>query len=149
MFIRFQQSDRQHDQYLNNHSFIRLPVRSAQCNIGTEKNPDSSVLQKYDVDNYSHGYDQSKEAFNALTKMIFFNRIYQNMISNHLNDGDNNAFFYVFDMRYQKIFERAQPNKVDFNFSENVAAGTNGYPLVLTKKLISINSDGQRHFALI
>ena len=44
MFIGFQQSDRKHDQYLKNHISMRLPVRNAQCNIGTEKYPVSSIL---------------------------------------------------------------------------------------------------------
>ena len=37
IFLGFQQSDRQHDQNLNNDIFNRPPVISAQCIIGTEK----------------------------------------------------------------------------------------------------------------
>ena len=40
----FQQSDRQHDQNLNNDTFYRPPVTSAQCIIGIEKYPDSAIL---------------------------------------------------------------------------------------------------------
>ena len=109
MFIGFQQSDRKHDQFLKNHIFIRLPVRSAQCNIGTKKYPVSSILLNYDDDKYSQGYDQIKEAFIALTK----HDIFQPYISEHdiksSNDGDNNGFiFYVFDIGYQKKFECPQ-----------------------------------------
>ena len=37
IFIVFQQNDREHDQNLNNYTFCRLPVTSAQCIFGTEK----------------------------------------------------------------------------------------------------------------
>ena len=53
---------------------------------------------------------------------------------------------YVFDIRYQKKLQCAQPIKVDFKFSENLPAGTYGYGLVLANKLVSISSDGQHHF---
>ena len=37
IIVGFQESDRQHDQKLNNDTFYRPPVISAQCIIGTEK----------------------------------------------------------------------------------------------------------------
>ena len=37
IFVAFQQNDRQHDQNLNNDTFVRLPVISAQVVIGTER----------------------------------------------------------------------------------------------------------------
>ena len=67
-FIAFQQMERQNDQNLNNDTFYRMPVTSAQCIIGTEKYPDISILLNYDDDEYSQGYGQIKEAFIALTK---------------------------------------------------------------------------------
>ena len=68
IIIGFQQQDRQASQNLNNDTFCRLPVVSAQCIIGTEKYPDAGILLKYDDDDYSQGYHQIKEAFKALTK---------------------------------------------------------------------------------
>ena len=68
IIIGFQQRDRQDSQNLNNDTFCRLPVVSAQCNIGTEKYPDAGILLNYDDDDYSQGYHQIKEAFRALTK---------------------------------------------------------------------------------
>ena len=68
IFVAFQQNDRQHDQNLNNDTFVRLPVISAQVVIGTERYPDSAILLNYDDDEYSQGYGQIKEAFRALTK---------------------------------------------------------------------------------
>ena len=63
IYVAFQQHDRQHDQNLNNDTFYRMPVTSAQCIIGIENNPDSAILLNYDDDNYSQGYGQIKEAF--------------------------------------------------------------------------------------
>ena len=65
------------------------------------------------------------------------------------DDNDIGYKFYVFDIRFQKNLESAQPIKVEFKFSENIPAGIYGYALVLTNKLVSISSDGQRHFGLI
>ena len=46
MFIGFQERDRLDSQNLNNDSFYRLPVTSAQRITGTEKNPDASIFFK-------------------------------------------------------------------------------------------------------
>ena len=72
IYVVFQQSDRQHDQKLNNDTFYRMPVTSAQCINGTENNPDSALLMNYNDDDYSQGYAQIKEDFRALTKDILF-----------------------------------------------------------------------------
>ena len=53
---------------------------------------------------------------------------------------------YVFDIRYQKKLQSAQPIKADFKFSEKIPAGTYGYALVFANKLVNIISDGQHHF---
>ena len=66
--MAFQLNDRQHDQNINNDTFVRLPVISAQVVIGTERYPDSAILINSDDDDYSQGYGQIKEAFKALTK---------------------------------------------------------------------------------
>ena len=60
--IGFQRGDRQNSQNLNIDTFCRLPIVSAQCIIGTEENPDISILLNYDDDDYSQGYAQIKEA---------------------------------------------------------------------------------------
>ena len=88
IFVGFQQNDRQHDQNLNNDTFVRLPVIPAQVIIGTERYPDSGILLNYEDDDYSQGYGQIKEAFKALTK----DDILQPYISDHYfrssNDGN-------------------------------------------------------------
>ena len=151
IIIGFQQQDRQDSQNLNNDTFCRLPFVSVQCIIGTEKYPDAGILLNYDDDDYTQGYSQVKEAFRALTK----DDILQPYITNddyrtsnvRVNDVGYNL--YVSDVRYQKNFTAFQPNKVEFEFDGVVPNDINGYALVLTNKLVSISSDGQRHFDLI
>ena len=149
--IGFQQRDRQDSQNLNNDTFCRLPVVSAQCIIGTEKYPDVGILLNYDDDDYSLGYHQIKEAFRALTK----DDILQPCISEADFRGSNVAVndigykLYVFDIRYQKKITNSQPIKVEFKFEGVIPNDINGYALVLTNKLVSISSDRQRYFDLI
>ena len=147
VFVAFQQNDRQHDQNLNNDTFVRLPVISAQVVIGTERYPDTAILINYNDDDYSQGYGQ--EAFKSLTKDDILKLYISEDDFRSSNEGNNIGYnIYAFDIRYQKNFENAQPVKVEFKFSENVVAGIYGYALVLTNKLISISSDGQRMFDL-
>ena len=145
--VGFQQRDRQYSQNLANDTFCRLTITNAQCNISTEKYPDSAVLLNYDDDDYSQGYGVKKEAFRVLTK----DYILEPYISEHdfrsSNNGNDTGYkLYVFDIRYQKNFESAQTNKVEFKFSGNIDAGIYGYALVVMIRLISMSSDGQRHF---
>ena len=65
IFIGLQQRERQVSQNFNNDTFCRLPVTTAHCIIGREKNPDAGRLLNYDNDDYSQGYNQIKEAFRA------------------------------------------------------------------------------------
>ena len=150
IFVAFQQNDRQHDQNLNNDTFVRLPVISAQVVIGTERYPDSAILLNYVDDDYIQGYGQIKEAFKALTKDDILQPYISEDDFRSSNESNNIGYsIYAFDIRYQKNFENAQPFKVEFKFSENIPAGIYGYSLVLTNKLISLSSDGQRMFDLV
>ena len=151
IIIGFQQRDRQDSQNLNNDTFCRLPVVSAQCIIGTEKYPDAGVLINYDDDDYSQGYHQIKEAFRVLTKDDILQPYISEADFRRSNVAVNDVGYnlYVFDIRYQKNFTNSQPIKVEFKFEGVVPNDINGYALVLTNKLISISSDGQRHFDLI
>ena len=118
IFVAFPQNDRQHDQNLNNDTFARLPVISAQVIIGTERYPDSAILLNYDDDDYSQGYGQIKEAFKALTKDDILKPYISEDDFRSSNEGYNIGYnIYAFDIRYQKNFENAPPVKVEFIFS--------------------------------
>ena len=147
IIVGFQQSDRQHDENLNNDTFYRPAVTNAQCIIGTEKYPDSAILLNYNDDDYSQGYGLIKQAFKDLTKHDTLEPYISDNDFRSSNDGNNIGYdLYVFDIRYQKNFESIQPINVEFEFDGTVPAGIYGYALVLTNRIISISSDGQRHF---
>ena len=150
IYVVFQQHDRQHDQTLNNDTFYRMPVSSAQCIIGTEKYRDSAIFSNYDDDDHSQGYGQIKEAFKALTK----DNILQPYISEDDFRSDNNGTcigynIHVFDIRYQKDYQSGQSVKMEIKLDKIVPAGVYGYALVLTNRLVSIGSDGQRMLDLV
>ena len=150
VFVAFQQHDRQHDQTLNNDTFYRMPVTSCQCFIGTEKDPDNATLLNYDDDDYCQGYGEIKEAFRALTK----DNILQPYISEEDFRSDNNGNsigynIHVFDIRHQKNYQPGLSVKIEFKLDKVVPAGVYGYALVLTNRLVSISSDGQRMLDLI
>ena len=109
IYVIFQQNNRQHDQKLNNDTFYRMPVTSAQCIIGTENYPDNAVFLNYDDDDYSRGYGQIKEAFSALTK----DNILQPYISEDdfrsSNAADNIGYnIHSFDIGCQKNYGSGQ-----------------------------------------
>ena len=150
VFVAFQQHDRQHDQTLKSDTFYKMPVSSCQCIIGTEKYPNNATLLNYDDDDYCQGYGQIKEAFRALTK----DNILQPYISEDDFRSDNNCNnigynIHVFDIRYQKNYQSGQSVKIEFKLDKVVPAGIYGYALVLTNRLVSISSDGQRMLDLI
>ena len=116
IIVGFQQRDRQDSQKLNIDTFYRPPVTSAQGTIGTEKYPDSAILLNYDDDYYSKRDGQIREASRALTK----DDILKPYISDHdfrsskvnaagETTNDNGYNLYVFDIRYKKSSESAQP----------------------------------------
>ena len=134
---------------MNNDTFHRPLVTSAQCIIGTEKYPDSRILLNYNDNDDSQGYGQNKEAFKALTKdNILQAYISEQDFRSSNDDNDIGYNIYAFDIRYQKNFESSQPIKVEYKIDGVVPAGIYGYALVLTNRLIGISSDGQRVFDL-
>ena len=149
--IGFQQQDRQDFQNLSNDTFCRLPVVSPQCNIGTEKYLDTGILTNYDDDDYSEGNSQIKEAFRALTKDDILQPyiIDDNFRTSNVRADDVVYNLYGFDIRYQKNFTNSQPIKAEIKFDGFIRNDISGYALVSTNKLVSISSDGQRHFDLI
>ena len=84
IIIGFQQRDRQDSQNLNNDTFYRPPVTSAQCHILTEIYPDNAILLNYNDDDYNQGYGQIKEDFKALTKDDILQAYISDIIFDHL-----------------------------------------------------------------
>ena len=100
---------------------------------------------------FSQSYGQNEEGFRALTK----NNILQpyfcgtNFRSLNIRAEDFGYILYVSDIRYQQKFTASQPIKVEYKFEGVVSNVANGYALVLTNKLVTVSSDGRRHFDLI
>ena len=134
---------------MNNDTFVRLQVVSAQVVIGTERFPDTAVFLNYNDDQYSQGYGQIKEASRALTKDDILQLYITEDDFRSSNDEDSFGYnIHAFDIRYQKSFESGQSVKVEFKFDGVVPAGVFGYALVLTILLVSKSADGQGMFDL-
>ena len=104
IIVGFQQNDPQNDQSLNDDTFYRPPVTSAQCIIGTEKYLDSAILLNYNDVDYSQGYGLLKQPFKDLTKDDILELYISDYDCRSSNDGHNIGFIlYVSDIRYQKI----------------------------------------------
>ena len=114
-------------------------------------NPNAGILLNYDDDDYSQGYSQIKEAFRALRKDDILEPCIgdDNFRTSNVRADDVGYNLHVFDKSYQKNFTNSQPIKVEFKFNGVVPNEINGYALVLTNRIISKSSDGQRHFDLI
>ena len=150
IIVGFQRWESQDSQNLNNDTFFKPPVASAQCIIGTEKYLDAGFFLKYEEDDYSHSYGAIKEAFRLFTKDDNLTPNVSDIDFRSSDNGHDVGYnLYVFDIRYEKNLEAAQPTKIDFKISENVPAEIDGYALVLTIELVSISSDRQCHLDLI
>ena len=92
-----------------------------------------------------------KEAFRALTKDDILQpyKSLDNFSSSNIRVDDVDYKFYDFDIRYQQKFTASQTILVEYKFDGVVPYDINAYALVLTNKLVSICSDGQRLFDLI
>ena len=140
---------------MNLDTFYRPPIASVRCNIGTKNYADAATLLNSDDDDSSEGSVQNKECLRALTE--------DDILKPHISDqdfrstnvnaaGEATNFGYnlhVFNIRYQKTLEAAPPIRTEFKFFEDVPAVVFAYALVLTKKLVGISNQGQRHFDLI
>ena len=101
--LGFQQRHRQDSQNLNNDTFYRPPVTSAQCLISTERYPDSAILLNYNDDDYRPRYTQIREDFRALTKGDILQPYISHIDFRWSNNGDEIGYnLYVFDIRYRK-----------------------------------------------
>ena len=136
---------------MNNDTFCRLPVNSAQCYIGTEKYPDAAISSKHDDDDYSRRYGQIKEAFIALTKDDVLKACISNrdFKSSNVRADDVSYYLYIFVILYQHNSTAFQPLKVELNIDGVVRIDIIGHALVLTTKIVSSSSECRQYFDLI
>ena len=120
---------------------------NAQCIIGSEKILDWGKNCIYAIDKNSQAYGEIVSCFRHLANdNILQPYITQKdfVTSNNYPDGNPGYNLYVFYFRHHQDYSSDQPKKARFDFRLTVPAATNliGYALLLTKKKISISSDG-------
>ena len=72
----------------------------------------------------------------------------QDVRSSNVRADDVGYDLYIFVIRYQEKVRASLPLKVEFKLDGVFPDDINGYALVLKNELVSIGSDGQRHFDL-
>ena len=135
VIVGFQARNKIDSQVHDNAVFDRLPISNAVCKIGSEKYPDDGIECDYNRDKYDQAYSEIENLLNPFID---------------LNKFRTNYNFYVFDLSKQRDIIMSQPIRLEFKFNAAIdVADYVAYALVLTPKLISISSDGQRHFDLL
>ena len=121
-----------------------MPISNAVCKIGSDKYPDNGIECDYDRDKYDQVYSEIKNFYFLHSETNLLNPFID------LHKSRTNYIFYVFDLSKQKDHIASQPIRLELKFSHQIGADEFiACALVLTPKLISISSDGQRHFDLM
>ena len=144
VIVGFQARNKIDSQTHDNAIFDRLPVSNAVCKIGSEKYPDDGIECDYDRDKYDQAYSEIENFYLLKSETNLLNPFID------LHKFRINYNFYVFDSSKQKDNIASQPIRLEFKFNAAIdVADYIAYALVLTPKLMSISSDGQRHFDLL
>ena len=114
-------------------------VTESYCKIGSEFYPEDGMNINYVTNNYN--------------EIVSFNKDYNGLPHNikpYINHRTFKSSYriYVFDTRYQREHIGPQPIQLKFKFSAAVA-GVICHTLVLTRKVISVNSDGNKMVDII
>ena len=119
-------------------TFDIMNVTECYCKIGSEFYPEDRV-------NINSGSNNYNEAFKEI---VSFNKHYNGLPHNikpYINHRTFKSSYriYVFDARYQSEHLGPQPIQLNFQISAAVS-DVICHALVLTKKVISVNSDGNK-----
>ena len=119
-------------------TFDIMNVTECYCKIGSEFYPEDTM-------NINYGTNNNNEAFKEI---VSFNKDYNGLPHNikpyiYHRTFKSNYRIYVFDTRYQSDHIGPQPIQVNFKFSAAVA-DVICHALVLTREVISVNSDGKK-----
>ena len=119
-------------------TFDIMNATECYCKIGSEFYPQDRMKINYGTNNYNE----------AFKEIVSFNKDY-NGLPHNIKPFINHRTFkssyriYVFDTRYQSDHIGPQPIQLNFKFSAAVA-DVICHALVLTTKVISVNSDGNK-----
>ena len=133
------------NQRQNNVIFDTLDVIEASCKLGSVRYPE----HEYQVDFTRNKYN---EPYNEIRR--FYKDYIKGEGSPYISFKDFKELYniWVFDLRDQKYNPSSQPFSIEFKFMVGYDAVTNNYQataLVLSQKIISVSSDGQRQFDII
>ena len=115
-----------------------MNVTECYCKIGSEFYPEDRMNITYGTNNYNEAFKQ----------VVIFNKDYIGLPHNikpYINHRTfkSNYRICVFDTRYQSDHIGPQPIQINFNFCAAVA-DVICHALVLTRNVISVNSDGNK-----
>ena len=124
-------------------TFDVMNVTECYCKIGSEFYPEDKMNINYGINNYNE----------AFKEIVSFNNDYNGLPHNvkpYLNHRTFKIHYriYVFDTRYQRDHIGPQPIQFNFKFSAAVA-DVICHALVLARKVISVNSDGNKMVDII
>ena len=124
-------------------TFHIMNVTECYCKIGSELYPEDRMNINYVINNYNE----------AFKEIVSFNKD-SNGLPHNIKPYINHRTFksnyriYVFDTRYQSDHIGPQPIQLNFKFSAAVG-DVICHALVLTIKVISVNSDGNKMVDLV
>ena len=124
-------------------TFDIINVTGCYCKIGSEFYPEDRININYGTNNYNE----------AFKEIVSFNKDYNGLPHNikpYINHRTYKSSYriYVFDTRYQSDHIGPQPKNPNFKISAAVA-DVLCHALVLTRKVISVNSDGNKMVDII
>ena len=124
-------------------TFHIMNVTECYCKIGSEFYPEDRMNINYGANNYNK----------AFKEIVNFNKDYNGLPHNikpYINHRTfkSNYRIYVLDTRYQIDHIGPQPIQLNFKFSAAVA-DVICHALVLTRTVISVNSDGNKMVDII
>ena len=144
VIVGFQARNKIDSQTHDNVTFDRLSISNAVCKIGSEKYPDDEIECDYDRDKYNQAYSEIENFYHLKSETNLLNAFID------LHKFRTNYNVFVFDLSKQKGHIASQAIRLEFKFNAAFGvADSIAHALVLTPKLISISSDGRRHFDLL
>ena len=131
------------EQFHDASTFHIMNVTECYCKIGSEYYPEDRMNINYGTINYNEAYK----------KIVNFNKNYIGLPHNIKPYKNHRTFkskyrIYVFDIIYQSDHIGPQPIQLNFKFSAAVA-DVICHALVLTRKVTSVNSDGNKMVDII
>ena len=132
------ENNKVHEQTHGASTFDVKNVTECYCKIGSEFYPEDRMNINYGTNNYNE----------AFKEIVNFNKDYNGLPHNmksYINHRTFKSIFkiYVFDTRYQSDHIGPQPIQLNFKFGAAVA-DVICHSLVLTRKVISVNSDDNK-----